>query len=220
MTRPEETHDTSDRQARLAQRESYFGSYGVAHHHINGVGAVRQARHVAAQRASPRQRGQAAERFGYNQPQVEMRLYVGKFADGHEERCRERISEQVVAGKPTLVVAARNVVTSVKCGGRDSLPRRRGSGDDEGHAGVWRALTDQGANPVDARTGVRPTHIATEYRRPGVPDGVDLVLSEDGSCSTLRHRLRGPNLILDRAQPRVSMPSSPGCPHSCHALGK
>ncbi len=100
----------------LASVKSYFGSYGVAFHHLNGESAQYAKRYTLLN--DERVRGsvvrQAAERFGYEEAQVELRLYVGKFATGHEDRCREWCSEQVVAGKPIKIVPARDVVTIVK----------------------------------------------------------------------------------------------------------
>ncbi|WP_322938036.1 hypothetical protein [Nocardioides bizhenqiangii] len=100
----------------LASVKSYFGSYGVAYHHLNGESAQYAKRYTLLNNLRVRDSvvRQAAERFGYDEGQVEMRLYVGKFANGHEKRVREWCSEQRVAGKPIGLVAARDVVQIVR----------------------------------------------------------------------------------------------------------
>lgn len=57
----------------------------------------------------------AAARFGYQVPQVELRLYVGKFAGAlHERRVRDWCAQQSVGAGPVVVVNALDVVRAVR----------------------------------------------------------------------------------------------------------
>lgn len=57
---------------------------------------------------------QAAQRFGFSLDQVELRLYVGKFASKNEDGVRTRSSTQVVSSGPIEVFAAAEVVEVVR----------------------------------------------------------------------------------------------------------
>lgn len=100
----------------LASVKSYFGSYGVAYHHLSGDSEQYAKRYTLLNNTQVRESvaRQAAERFGYAEDQIELRLYVGKFANGHEDRVRDWCSQQFVGGKPIRVIAARDVVTIVR----------------------------------------------------------------------------------------------------------
>jgi hypothetical protein len=59
----------------------------------------------------------AATRFGYSLEQVELRLYVGKFAGAktgeHERRVREWCAHQYVGCGPIKVIGVKDVVAQV-----------------------------------------------------------------------------------------------------------
>lgn len=100
----------------LALVKSYFGSRGVAAEHVIGLSGNTHwylllndpdIRHGVVQGA--------AERFGYRLDQVELRLYVGKFAnDAHEARIRSWAAEQCVGSGAIQVLAATDVVQKVR----------------------------------------------------------------------------------------------------------
>lgn len=106
----------------LASVKSFFGSHGVAADHVAGT-AKRQAynkryallnnRHVRDTVVTL-----AAERFGYQARQVEMRLYVGRFAGAKAGEHRRRIeawcAEQRVGGGPIQVIGVEEVVVKVR----------------------------------------------------------------------------------------------------------
>lgn len=59
--------------------------------------------------------GAAAERFGFEVDQVELRLYVDKFAGGGSEAAvREWCAQQVVGTGPIAVIGATDVVMTVR----------------------------------------------------------------------------------------------------------
>lgn len=104
----------------LASVKSFFGSTGVVADHVMGT-ATKPAlnrRYALLNNPAIREavvRG-AAARFGYSLGQVEMRLYVGKFAgktDKHEVRVREWCTEQYVGGGPIKVINVKTVVAQV-----------------------------------------------------------------------------------------------------------
>src|SRR3954452_10040037 len=59
----------------------------------------------------------ACERYGYRPDQVELRLYVGKFAapksGKHENEIRAWCSHQTVGGQPIKVVSVQDVIGNV-----------------------------------------------------------------------------------------------------------
>ena len=64
----------------------------------------------------------AAERFGYRQDQVRLRLYVGRFAaapvrGSHENAIREWAADQVVGGGPIEVYGLQDVIEKVRAAG-------------------------------------------------------------------------------------------------------
>lgn len=100
----------------LATVKSFFGSRGVVSDHVMGE------RGYASWYALLNQpdirdgvvKG-ACERFNYRENQVEMRLYVGKFAGGgHEDRIRSWAETQMIGGAPLRVIAADEVVATVR----------------------------------------------------------------------------------------------------------
>lgn len=101
----------------LASVKSYFGSRGVVADHVNGLDPRGAPRYALLNDALVRETvvETAAERFGYPEEQVELRLYVGKFAGaGNEEAVREWCSHQSVGRGPIQVVGAGAVVDAVR----------------------------------------------------------------------------------------------------------
>lgn len=102
----------------LATVKSFFGSAGVQAHEVMGE---RNGRGYALLNDSEVQQqvlDRACERYGYESSQVELRLYVGKFAGKasklHEPAIREWCSKQVVGGGPIQVFDARDVAIKVR----------------------------------------------------------------------------------------------------------
>ena len=103
----------------LATVKSFFGSRGVVAEHVRGDSdnrvwnakyAVINNRHIRDGVVAG-----AATRFGYDIEQVELRLYVGKFAGaGHESAVRAWCAGQVVGVGPVVVVGASQVVDVVR----------------------------------------------------------------------------------------------------------
>lgn len=100
----------------LATVKSFFGSRGVVSDHVMGESGYTSWYALLNQ---PDIRDGvvegACERFGYRLDQVEMRLYVGKFAGGgHEVRIRDWAATQKIGGCPLRVVGAGEVVAEVR----------------------------------------------------------------------------------------------------------
>ncbi|GAA4383289.1 hypothetical protein [Agromyces bauzanensis] len=103
----------------LATVKSFFGSRGVVASHVRGDSENRTWNAAYALLNDEQIRSTvvtaAAERFGFSAGQVELRLYVGKFAGGGSEAAvREWCSEQTVGAGPIRVVGADHVVTIVR----------------------------------------------------------------------------------------------------------
>lgn len=100
----------------LATVKSFFGSRGVVAEHVTGESPTHSGGYALLNNPEVRDavtRG-AAERFGYNLGQLELRLYVGRFAGGHEERVRAWCASQIVGSGPIHVVGAPEVVALVR----------------------------------------------------------------------------------------------------------
>lgn len=100
----------------LATVKSFFGSRGVVAEHVAGESRSHAGWYALLNNPEVRDavtRG-AAERFGYDLRQLELRLYVGRFAGGHEERVRAWCATQVVGRSPIRVVGAQEVVEIVR----------------------------------------------------------------------------------------------------------
>lgn len=100
----------------LATVKSFFGSRGVVSEHVLGESGYTNWYALLNQ---PDIRdgviAGACERFGYQPEQVEMRLYVGKFASGgHEMRIRGWAANQRFGGHSLRVVDANEVVAEVR----------------------------------------------------------------------------------------------------------
>jgi hypothetical protein len=105
----------------LASVKSFFGSSGVAASHVigNAGNPVLNKRYALLNNPAVRRaviRG-AATRFGYTASQVELRLYVGKFAGaskgGHDARIRDWCARQRAGGGPIRVLDVKEVVSQV-----------------------------------------------------------------------------------------------------------
>lgn len=101
----------------LASVKSYFGSRGVVASHVAGTDPKWSSRYALLNQPTVRDEvvSGAMGRFGFSLGQVEMRLYVGRFAPaGHEERVREWCAEQRVGHGPIRVIGAAEVVEKVR----------------------------------------------------------------------------------------------------------
>jgi hypothetical protein len=106
----------------LASVKSFFGSRGVVADHVAGTAArtVLNKRYALLNNAFVRKTvvEGAAERFGYSLDQVELRLYVGKFAGSkagiHEQRVREWCLGEHVGSGPIRVFNVEEVVEQVR----------------------------------------------------------------------------------------------------------
>lgn len=105
----------------LASVKSFFGSRGVVAEHVRGESATSGHNKRYALLNNPHVRDTvvqvAADRFGYATDQVELRLYVGKFAGAtqgsHERQIREWCSAQTVGRGAIQVVGVTEVVNQV-----------------------------------------------------------------------------------------------------------
>ncbi|MBU3995408.1 MAG: hypothetical protein KKF42_06470 [Actinobacteria bacterium] len=102
----------------LATVKSFFGSRGVVADHVTGERGNTKWYLMLNQ---PEIRDSivegACERFHYSPEQVEVRLYVGKFAGGdHEQRIRDwaKTQHHCESGQPLAVVGADEVVEKVR----------------------------------------------------------------------------------------------------------
>lgn len=105
----------------LASVKSFFGSRGVVAEHVDGTAGGSSARRYAMLN-DPDVREQvlagACERYGYEPGQVQMRLYVGRFAAPttglNEQRVRDWASATVAGGGPIAVIGVDDVVERVR----------------------------------------------------------------------------------------------------------
>lgn len=100
----------------LATVKSFFGSRGVVSDHVMGERGYTSWYALLNQEDIRDGVVEGArKRFGYRHDQVEMRLYVGKFAGGgHEGRIRKWAINQQVGGSHLRVVGAHEVVSVVR----------------------------------------------------------------------------------------------------------
>lgn len=103
----------------LATVKSYFGSRGVSYDQVSGASAntAGNARYALPNDQVVRTSviRQAAARFGYDETQVELRLYVGKFAGAaNEELVRNWRAGEMAGAGPILVVGSADVVSTVR----------------------------------------------------------------------------------------------------------
>jgi hypothetical protein len=106
----------------LATVKSFFGSQGVKAQHVKGSSPDKRWNKMYALLNDPVIRdgviAGACDRYGYGAGQVELRLYVGKFAapkrGTHEEAIRAWCAGQgVVGGQPIKVVSVTDVIDKV-----------------------------------------------------------------------------------------------------------
>lgn len=103
----------------LVSVKSFFGSRGVVSAHVRGESdnTSWNAKYALLNNRLVRDAVlfSAAARFGYEPQQVELRLYVGKFAGGpHEQEVRSWCAEQIVGAAPIAVIGAAEVVAIVR----------------------------------------------------------------------------------------------------------
>lgn len=101
----------------LATVKSFFGSRGVVADHVIGNDPTYSKWYALLNQPDVREgvvKG-AAERFGYDLGQIEMRLYAGRFSTAASEAAiRAWAAEQEVGGGPVTVYDARSVVKTVR----------------------------------------------------------------------------------------------------------
>lgn len=106
----------------LASVKSAFGSRGVVAEHVMGTtsdeGARRRYRLLNDETVRTAVVEAAAERYRYRPNQVQLRLYVGRFAGRkageHERQVRDWAARERVGGAPISVVGVREVVRTVR----------------------------------------------------------------------------------------------------------
>lgn len=106
----------------LVTVKSYLGSRGVVAEHVMGQSANKQSNARYALLNDPVVReavvAQACERYGYGREQVEMRLYVGRFAGSktgeNERRIRQWCLGQTVGGGSIQVFGLQEVATAAR----------------------------------------------------------------------------------------------------------
>jgi hypothetical protein len=106
----------------LASVKSFFGSKGVRAEHVTGETTDERWRKSYALLNDPDLRRQvvlkAAERYGYDLAQVEVRLYVGRFAaptrGTHERRIKEWADAQRIGAGAIKVFGLEEVVGAVR----------------------------------------------------------------------------------------------------------
>ncbi len=101
----------------LATVKSFFGSRGVVAEHVLGQDPVYSKWYALLNQPDVRDAvvTGAAQRFGYNLEQIEMRLYAGRFSTAASESAiRAWAAEQLIGGGPLAVHDAQTVVDIVR----------------------------------------------------------------------------------------------------------
>jgi len=106
----------------LATVKSFFGSRGVVAEHVMRESATKRFNALYAMINDPVVRDAvvqgAANRYGYPIDQIELRLYVGKFAGGktgdHERRIRDWAATQIVGAGPIRVFGLKDIVATAR----------------------------------------------------------------------------------------------------------
>lgn len=101
----------------LASVKSLFGSVGVREEEVSGKKAGSGAEGYKVLNDKKLREDiiqKAADIYGYKVSQVEMRLYAGKFKQGHEEAIREWCGKQEAGGFPIQVVGVTEIFDVVK----------------------------------------------------------------------------------------------------------
>jgi hypothetical protein len=110
----------------LASVKSLFGSGGVFADRVLGKSATHSSQYKIINDISLRDEivRQAAERFGFDVSEVELRLYAGKFSSPKQElQIRDWCESQLVGSGSIKVFGAREIVTSVLSEARDTQYR-------------------------------------------------------------------------------------------------
>ncbi len=147
----------------LATVKSFFGSRGVVAAAVTGdesVTLVHRKRYALLNDPVVRKAvvGLAAKRFGYLQKQVELRLYVGRFAGRstgvHEKRVREWCATQRVGSGAIRVVGVKEVVDRVRAASQQTQYR------DNAVLVAMKVLEEAGDLPpfLPDDVGVSPSH--------------------------------------------------------------
>lgn len=106
----------------LATVKSFFGSGGVMAQHVMGTGGSQRSQNLYMLLNDPVIRSSvidaAAARYGYENEQVRLRLYVGRFAapitKKHEPPIRKWAADQIVGGGPIEVYGLADVIHVVR----------------------------------------------------------------------------------------------------------
>lgn len=106
----------------LATVKSFFGSRGVVAEHVMGNSQTKRFNSLYAMINDPEVRDAvidgASKRYGYPIDQIELRLYVGKFAGSktaeHERRIREWAATQIVGAGPIRVFGLQDIVATAR----------------------------------------------------------------------------------------------------------
>lgn len=106
----------------LATVKSFFGSRGVVSDHVTGTGGSRDSRRLYMLLNDPAIRdgvlSAAAERYGYREDQITLRLYAGKFAapvsGKHEAAIRTWAAGQRVGSGQIEVYGLSDVIEAVR----------------------------------------------------------------------------------------------------------
>ncbi|MFD4639772.1 hypothetical protein ACFWN2_20825 [Lentzea sp. NPDC058436] len=106
----------------LATVKSFFGSRGVVAEHVMGKSETKRFNSLYALINDPVVRDAvidgASKRYGYPINQIELRLYVGKFAGGktveHERLIREWAAKQIVGAGPIRVFGLQDIVATAR----------------------------------------------------------------------------------------------------------
>lgn len=106
----------------LATVKSFLGSRGVVAEHVTGTGGDKRSRNLYMLLNDPGIRSAvvtaAADRYGYREDQVTLRLYAGRFAapvkGTHEPVIRAWAAEQKVGAGPIEVYGLTDVVSAVQ----------------------------------------------------------------------------------------------------------
>jgi hypothetical protein len=106
----------------LATVKSFFGSRGVVAEHVIGNSQTKRFNSLYALINDPVVRDAvidgASKRYGYPIDQIELRLYVGKFAGSkmaeHERLIREWAATQIVGAGPIRVFGLQDIIATAR----------------------------------------------------------------------------------------------------------
>lgn len=106
----------------LATVKSFFGSRGVVSEHVMGTSQTKRFNSFYALINDPVVRGAvidgASKRYGYPVDQIELRLYVGRFAGAktgeHERLIREWAATQIVGAGPIRVFGLKDIIVTAR----------------------------------------------------------------------------------------------------------